>query len=139
MESERFYRGVFYSGSIWNFVASIPTMFLVNALPGMIGIEPPNHVIFIYFNLMTMFLFGCIQFTVARHLAEARPYIRILVWSKFLTIAIFLGALAFLPMAQGLTEFFVPGMILDLLFGLLFLRYLFYSAKRLGVDPPASA
>jgi len=139
MESEGFYRGVFYSGSLWNFVASVPTMFLVNALPGIIGIDPPNHVIFIYFNLMTMFLFGCIQFTVARHLDEARPYIKILVWSKLLTVAVFLGALAYLPMESGLTEFFIPGMILDLLFGLLFLRYLFYSAKRLGFEPPASA
>ncbi|MEX2116657.1 MAG: hypothetical protein WEB37_07210 [Bacteroidota bacterium] len=139
MESERFYRGVFYSGSIWNFIASVPTMFLVNALPDLIGIEPPNHVIFIYFSLMTMFLFGCIQFTIARHLIEARPYIRILVWSKLLTVAIFIGALAFLPMASGLTEFLFPGMIIDLLFGLLFLRYLFYSAKRLGFEPPSSA
>lgn len=139
MESERFYRGVFYSGSIWNFVASVPTMFLVNALPGLIGIDPPNHVIFIYFNLMTMFLFGCIQFTVARHLAESRPFVKILVWSKFLTVSVFLGALAFLPMAQGLTEFFTPGMVIDLVFGILFLRYLFYSGKRLEFGPPASA
>ncbi|MEX1138107.1 MAG: hypothetical protein WEB33_11490 [Bacteroidota bacterium] len=139
MESERLYRYVFYSGGIWNFIASVPTMFLVNALPGFIGIDPPNHVIFIYFNLMTMFLFGCIQFIVARHLAESRPFIKILVWSKFLTVAVFLGALAFLPMAPGLTEFLIPGMILDLVFGLLFLRYLFFSAKSLEFGPPASA
>ncbi len=139
MESERFYRGVFYSGSLWNFVASVPTMFLVDALPDFIGIDPPNHSIFIYFNLMTMFLFGCIQFTVARHLSEARPFVKILLWSKFLTVAVFLGSLVLLPMAAGLIEFFIPGMVIDSVFGILFLRYLFFSAKRLEFGPPASA
>lgn len=129
MENEGFYKKVFFVGSAWNFLASVPTFFLVGLLPGMIGIEDPKYPIFIYFNLMTMFLFGCVQFTVGRNLATARPYVKILVWSKLLTVLIFLGGLALLSMPVGLVNFFAPGMVLDLILGLLFWRYLMFSAK----------
>ena len=129
MESERFYRGVFYAGSAWNFVASVPTFFLVGSLPGMIEIDPPNFPIFIYFNLMTMFLFGCIQFTVGRNLPGARPFVKILIWSKILTVLIFIAGLILLSMPSGLISFLAPGIVLDLIFGLFFWRYLSIASK----------
>lgn len=130
MESERFYRGVFYAGSGWNFLTSIPTMFLVGTLPAMIQIEAPRYPLFIYFNLMTMFMFGCVQFAVARHLSVARPFVKILVWSKMLTVLTFVAAIVFLAMPANLTRFLAPGMFADLVFGALFWRYLVFSAKE---------
>lgn len=129
MESERMYRAVFYAGSGWNFLASIPTLFLVGSLPGLIDIEAPNYPIFVYFNLMTMSMYGCVQFVVARNLSTARPYIKILVWAKLLTVAFFLFGLLFLSMPQNLSGFLGPGIFLDLLFGLLFWRYLVFSSR----------
>ncbi len=132
MESERFYRGVFYAGSGWNFLASIPTAFLVGTLPAMIQIEAPHYPVFIYLNLMTVFIFGCMQFAVAKHLSVARPFVKILVWSKLLTVFIFVAAILFLAMPANLTQFLAPGIILDLVFGALYWRYLVFSAKQDG-------
>lgn len=129
MESEQFYRRVFYAGSGWNFLASIPTAFLVSTLPAAIQIEVPRYPIFIYFNLMTVCMFGCVQFAVARHLSAARPFVKILVWSKMLTVLIFVAAIVFLAMPTSLTGFLAPGMFVDLVFGALFWRYLVFSAK----------
>ncbi|HWP81441.1 MAG TPA: hypothetical protein VNN76_02185 [Bacteroidota bacterium] len=120
MDTERFYRAVYYAGSGWNFLASVPTFFLVGILPAMLQIDPPLYPIFIYFNLMTMFLFGCIQFTVARNLSTSRPYVKILIWSKLLTVGIFMGGFFLLSIPRGLIEFLAPGMFLDLIFGILF-------------------
>jgi hypothetical protein len=131
MERERFYRAVYYAGSGWNFIASVPTFFLVSVLPAMLQIQEPLYPIFIYFNLMTMFLFGCIQFTVARNLLSSRPFVKILIWSKVLTVLIFVGGLLFLSIPRGLVEFLAPGIFLDLIFGILFWR-------SLGIIPTAA-
>lgn len=127
MESSLLYQRVFYAGAIWNWAASIPIFFLVQSLPGMLHIEDPRYPIFIYFNLMTVMLFGCVQFTVARNIATTRPFIKILVWSKILTVIVFVGALFLLSTPRGLVEFIGPGMAVDLVFGLLFWRYLWFS------------
>ncbi len=129
MESERIYRGIFYAGGGWNFLASIPTIFLVGTLPGLIDIEAPNYPIFVYFNLMTMSMYGCVQIAVARNLATSRPYIKILVWAKLLTVFFFVFGLLFLSMPPNLSGFLGPGIFLDLIFGLLFWRYLVFSSK----------
>lgn len=130
MESERLYRGVFYAGSVWNFVASVPTLFLVGSLPSIIGIDPPNYPIFIYFNLMTMSMFGLVQFAVARNLASSRPYVKILIAAKFLTVLFFVFGLIYLNMPSNLTGFLGPGIVLDLIFGILFWRYVAFSTKQ---------
>ncbi len=136
MESERLYRGIFYAGSAWNFLASIPTLFLVGSLPSIIGIEAPNYPIFIYFNLMTMSMYGLVQFAVARNLGTSRPYIKILVAAKLLTVLFFVLGLLFLEMPSGLTGFLGPGIVLDLIFGILFWRYLAFSAKPEVAEQP---
>jgi len=138
METERFYRIVLYVGAGWNFLVSVPTFFLVNSLPSMIDIEPPKYPIFIYFNLMTVFLFAWIHLLAARSPFESRPLMTILAWSKLLTVIIFAGALLFLSMPAGLIEFFLPGMIIDLILGLLFIRCIVISGRTLAVAPPAS-
>lgn len=132
MENERFYRGVFYAGSGWNFLASIPTAFLIGTLPAAIQIEVPHYPIFIYFNLMTVFMFGCMQFAVARHLSVSRPFVKILVWSKMLAVLIFIAAIVFLVMPTNLTGFLAPGIFVDLVFGALFWRYLVFSANKMA-------
>jgi len=129
MESVRFYRWVFYAGGVWNFLASVPTLFLVGSLPEMIQIDAPLYPIFIYFNLMTMMMYGFIQFAVARHMDTARPFVKILVWAKMLTVAVFVACIFLLPTPRGLIDFLAPGIALDLVFGSLFWRYLAFSAK----------
>ena len=130
MESERLYRGIFYAGSAWNFLASVPTLFLVGSLPTIIGIDAPNYPIFVYFNLMTVSMYGLVQFAVARNLATARPYVKILVAAKLLTVLFFVFGVAFLKMPGELTGFLGPGIFLDLVFGILFWRYLAFSARQ---------
>jgi len=134
MESERLYRGVFFAGSAWNFIASIPTMFLVGFLPSMIQIEAPRYPIFIYFNLMTMSMYGCIQFVVAKNLNSSRSFVKILFWAKTLTVLTFVAGVVFLDMPPSLISFLAPGIVLDLIFAALFWRYLVFS-RAVKVQP----
>jgi hypothetical protein len=135
MESEKLYRRIFYAGCGWNVLVSVPMVFLVESLPDMLHIDAPRYPVFIYFNLMTVFLFGCLQFTVAQHLETARPYVKILAWSKILLVLVFLAAVFLLAMPEALAEFLAPGMAVDLVFGLLFWRYLRFSARKTAVPP----
>ena len=130
MESERLYRGIFYGGGGWNLLASIPTAFLISTLPSMLQIEAPRYPVFIYFNLMTMVLFAFVHFTVARNLGTARPYVKILVWSKMLTVVVFVAGIIFMRMPAALIEFLAPAISIDLILGAIFWRYLVFSAKQ---------
>ena len=58
MENDKFYKILFYTGSGWNFTMATSLFFLIESLPEMINIEPPKHTLFIYFNLMSIFIFG---------------------------------------------------------------------------------
>ncbi len=126
-ETQVLYRRILRVGGVWNLVASLPLVILVPFLPDMLGIEPPVHPIFIYFNLMTVMMFGFIHFYVASHLDSMRGMMKILMWSKLLTGVVFVAALLFESVPRPLAEFIGPGMAIDVAFGLIYLRYLFYS------------
>ncbi|HEX9615316.1 MAG TPA: hypothetical protein VGA55_07400 [Bacteroidota bacterium] len=138
MKTERFFRFIFYTGAAWNFLVSVPLVFLVPFLPSTIQIDPPRYPLFIYFNLMTVFLFAWIHLIVARSPLESRSLVTVLLWSKFLTVLVFAASLLFLPMPAGLVEFFLPGMIIDFIFGLLFVWCLIVSGRVLVVAPQSS-
>lgn len=138
MKSERSFRMVFYAGAGWNFLVSAPLFFLIPSLPSIIQIEPPRYPIFIYFNLMTVFLFAWIHLIVARSPFESKSLVLVLAWSKFLTVIIFAAALLFLSMPPGLVEFLLPGMIIDFILGLLFVWCLVVSGRTRAVAPESS-
>ena len=127
MENDKLYKILFFVGSGWNFVVAISLFLLIGSLPTMINIEIPKHTLFIYFNLMSIFIFGCMQFTVARNLHENRNMVIILMWAKFTMIGVFIYALIFDAPVKELTLFLLPGMVIDFIFGLLFWRFLVYS------------
>ncbi len=130
MERERFYRGVFIAGGTWNLLVAVPTFFLVHRLASMFGLEEPRYPIFIYFNLMTVAMFGFVAFYVARNLATSRGLVKILVYSKLLTFAIFGAAYFALKMPDALINLIGPGMFVDLALGMLYWRYLVLSAPK---------
>jgi len=129
MENEKFYKTVFYVGSGWNFAMAISLFLLIDSLPEMINMDPPKHTLFIYFNLMSIFIFGCMQFTVARNLHENRSMVKILMWAKITMMVVYFYAVLFDAPVKELTSFLLPGMIIDLIFGLLFWRFLVFSRK----------
>jgi hypothetical protein len=114
MERSQLHRRIFIAGGIWNLAMGIPIALLVPWLPGIVKIAPPLYPIFIYFNLMTVTMFGFVALTVARNLATMRPMMLILAWSKFLTAGVFVGAVLWLSMPRELTEFLAGGMAVDL-------------------------
>ena len=130
MENDKFYKTVFYIGCIWNFAVSVMLFILVGSLPEMLKIQPPNHSLFIYFNLYTIFVFGMMQFMVARDMRNSRNMVFILMWAKFIMLAVFVYVLIIDTPAKELTEFLAPGMVIDLIFGLLFWRFLIYGKKQ---------
>ncbi|MCU0453027.1 MAG: hypothetical protein MUE68_05170 [Bacteroidetes bacterium] len=116
------HRRILLAGGIWNLAMGIPITLLVPWLPALLKIEEPRFPIFIYFNLMTVTMFGFVALTMARHLAAMRPLLPVLVWSKVLTFGVFIAAVLWLPMPRELTEFLAGGMVVDLILGLLYWR-----------------
>ena len=130
MESDKLYKILFTIGSGWNFVMSVAVFFLVGSLPGIIGIEPPRYPIFIYFNLMSIFFFGCIQWIIARDLHGRRSFIKMLVWAKLAMAAVlFFSVLRDAP-SKELVGFLAPGVVVDVIFGLIFWRFLVFSGRK---------
>ena len=130
MESDKFYRFVFYAGSVWNFSVSIGMFALVGSLPSMLRIEPPHYPLFIYLNLMSVFFFGCFQWIVARNLFGHRSVVTLLMWAKFIMGGVFLYSLIFEAPPKELMGFLAPGIVVDFVFGLIFLRFLIYSRGK---------
>jgi hypothetical protein len=131
MENDKLYKILFYIGSGWNFAVAISLFVLIGSLPTIVQIEPPKYNLFIYFNLMTIFIFGCMQWTVAKDLFKNRNMVVILMWAKFALIIIFVYALIFDTPVKELSVFLAPGMVIDLLFGLIFWRFLIYSRAQI--------
>lgn len=129
METLKLYKIVFLVGSGWNFVTSVVIFFLIGSLPALIGIAQPNYPVFIYFNLMSVFFFGCIQWTIATHLDNSRSFVKILVWSKLVMGAVFTYAMIIGPFSKELFSFLVPGMVIDVVFGLIYWRFLVFSRR----------
>ena len=113
METERLYKVLFYVGSGWNFVISITLFLLVSSLPSIIGIEPPRYPLFIYFDLMSIFFFGCIQWIIARNLYAHRSFVKMLVWAKLAMGAVLLYSIFLDAPPKALTGFLAPGVVLD--------------------------
>ena len=132
MESDKLYKILFYAGSGWNFVMSIGVFFFIGSLPSMIGIEPPRYPIFIYFNLMSVFFFGCIQWIIASDLHGHRSFVKMLVWAKLAMAAVLLYSILRDAPAKELVGFLAPGVAVDVLFGLVFWRFLVFSGRKVA-------
>jgi len=130
METDKLYRGLFYFGSAWNFGLSAALFVLTGSLPSIIGIEPPRYPIFIYFNLTSIFFFGCMQWLIARDLHGHRSFVKMLMWAKLAMGLVFVYSMVHDPMAKQLIGFLAPGIAVDVLFGLSFWRFLFFSRAK---------
>jgi hypothetical protein len=133
MESDKLYKILFTIGSGWNFVMSIAMFLLIGSLPAMIGIESPRYPIFIQFNLLSIFFFGCIQWTIAHDLYGHRSFVKILVWAKLAMGVVFVYAILHDAPAKQLVGFLAPGMVIDVIFGLIFWRFLVFSGRKVAV------
>jgi ABC-type enterochelin transport system permease subunit len=133
METDRLYKLLFYIGSGWNFAISTTLFILAGSLPSIIGIEPPRYPIFIHFNLMSVFFFGCIQWTIARDIRGHRSFVKVLVWAKLGMGAVFLYSILLAAPVRELIVFLAPGVVLDVIFGLIFWRFLIFSRTKVAV------
>lgn len=133
METDKLYRAMFYVGAGWNFLIAGALFVLTGSLPSIIGIEPPRYPIFIHFNLTSIFFFGIMQVIIARHLYDHRHFVKMLMWAKLAMGAVLLYSILVDAPAKELVGFLAPGIAIDVLFGILFWRFLVFSrAKVLG-------
>ena len=130
MESERNYRIMFYVGSAWNFIMSTSLLISTPTLHEQVGIPAPLYPMFIYFNIMSIFFFGCMQWMVARNLWNSRPLVKLLMWAKFGMGIVFVYSIFVSAPPRELVMFLLPGMSVDVLFGMLFWRFLAYSRGK---------
>jgi hypothetical protein len=133
METDRLYRLLFYVGSGWNFAIATTLFLLTGSLPSIIGIEPPRYPIFIHFNLTSIFFFGCIQWIIARDLRGHRSFVKLLVCAKLAMGAVLLYSVLLDAPAKALVGFLAPGVALDVIFGLIFWRFLIFSRTKVAV------
>ena len=133
MESDKLYKLLFYIGSGWNFVISITLFVLTGSLPSIIGIEPPRYQIFIHFNLMSIFFFGYIQWIIARNLYGHRSFVKMLVWAKLAMGAVLLYSILLGTSPKALIGFLAPGTVVDVIFGLIYWRFLVLSVKKASI------
>lgn len=132
MESDKLYKAAFYVGAGWNYAMSVGVFFFIGSLPSMIGIEPPLYPIFIYFNLMSVFFFGCMQWIIARDLRGHRSFVKMLVWAKLAMAAVLVYSILRDAPSKELIGFLAPGVVVDVLFGLVFWRFLVFSGRRVA-------
>lgn len=130
MESDKLYRIVFYAGAAWNFAIATALFAMTGSLPTLLNIEPPRYPLFIHFNLMSIFFFGCMQWVIARNLHGHRSFVKVLMWAKLAMGAVFVYSILFDKPPVALVSFLAPGMVVDVLFGLIFWRFLVYSRAR---------
>jgi hypothetical protein len=134
MESEKLYKILFYIGSVWNFAASVGMFLVIRSLPSIIGIAQPLYPMFIYFDLMSIFFFGCIQWIIARNLYGHLSFVKMLVWAKLAMGAVFIYSILLdTPPPKELTGFLAPGIVVDVIFGLIYWRFLVFSRKKIAV------
>ena len=132
MESDKLYKTVFLAGAGWNFAIAIGLFVMLGPLPTMIHIDPPRYPMFVDFNLMSIFFFGIIQLIIARNLYSHRSIVTMLMWAKFALVFMFCYSIVVDSPPKELTSFLAPGMVIDLLFGLIFWRFLVFSRQRLA-------
>jgi ABC-type enterochelin transport system permease subunit len=132
METDKLYKALFYLGGGWNFLIATALFVLTGSLPSLIGIEPPRYPIFIYFNLTSIFFFGIMQIMIARHLHEHRDFVKMLMCAKLAMGAVLLYAILVDAPPKELVSFLAPGIVLDVIFGLLFWRFLVFSRARVS-------
>jgi len=131
METEKLYKALFYIGGGWNFLIAASLFVLTSSLPSIIHIAPPRYPIFIHFNLISIFFFGIIQVIIARDLRGHRSFVKMLMWAKLTMGAVFLYSILVDAPAKELIGFLAPGIALDVLFGLLFWRFLVFSRTKI--------
>jgi hypothetical protein len=132
METDKLYRVLFYVGSGWNFAIAVTLFVLTGSLPSIIGIEPPRYPIFIHFNLTSIFFFGCIQWIIARDIHAHRSFVKMLAWAKLAMGAVLLYSMIVDAPMKALIAFLAPGVVLDVIFGLIFWRFLIFSRAKVA-------
>jgi len=132
MESLKNYTKVFYVGSAWNFIIAASLFVMTPTLHKEVGIAPPLYPMFIYFNIMSIFFFGCMQWMVARNIGGSRPIAKLLMWAKFGMVVLFGYSIYMSAPPQELVMFLLPGMVIDTLFGFIFWRFLVFSRAKLA-------
>ncbi len=133
METDKLYKALFYIGAGWNFLIATALFVLTGSLPSIIGIEPPRYPIFIHFNLTSIFFFGIMQLIIARHLHAHRSFVKMLMYAKLAMGAVLLYSIIVDAPAKELVGFLAPGIVLDVIFGLFFWRFLVFSRARVSV------
>jgi hypothetical protein len=132
METNKLYKILFYVGAGWNFSIAAALFILTGSLPSLIGIEAPRYPLFIHFNLTSIFFFGIMQVMIARDLYGHRSFVKMLMWAKLAMGAVLLYSIIVDAPPKELVGFLAPGIVLDVLFGLAFWRFLVFSRARVA-------
>jgi len=130
MNREKYYRLMFLSGAIWNWLIAIVfillTLFLLPEAASLVGISMPPSLLFMHGFLVFAFIIGVGLFIISRDISKNHGIAQMCVFEKFSIFTLFL---IYFIIGDFNIILFLP-VIVDLIYGILFLEFLFnYNRK----------
>jgi hypothetical protein len=120
-KSEKFYQRMFRTAALFNIVIAILlALFQKNILPWL-GMEPVANEVFLQLFLGLVFVFGIGYYQISKNSEKNRNIIWLGFWGKLIVAVLLFSHAALGNISWGLASFGLG----DLLFALLFLRFLF--------------
>ncbi|MFW9771299.1 MAG: hypothetical protein ACFFBY_09060 [Promethearchaeota archaeon] len=124
MDREKYYRYMFLSGALWNWVIGILfvllTLFFLPLAAHFLGISIPPSLLFMHGFLVFVVLIGIVLYIISKDITKNRGIVQICVIEKF---SLFILFLIYFIMGDFNIIFFIP-VIVDLIYGILFLEFL---------------
>ncbi|MFX0148178.1 MAG: hypothetical protein ACFE8E_10590 [Candidatus Hodarchaeota archaeon] len=129
MNREKYYRIMFLSGAIWNWLIAIVfillTLFLLPEAASLVGISIPPSLLFMHGFLVFAFIIGVGLFIISRDINNNRGIAQMCVVEKFSIFTLFL---IYFILGDFNIILFLP-VVVDLIYGILFLEFLINYKK----------
>ena len=124
--TERTYRIIFLIGALWNLLGSGLFFLFWRQAFTLFQLAPPNYLAFFQSWLALAFVFGIGYYYVYRDLYGNLNIVKLGIYGKTLFAVIFMYHVIF----SGFHPVFLSGAIIDVMFVILYVRFLAYARTR---------
>lgn len=124
MDRKKYYKYMFLSGALWNWLIAILfiflTLFFLPIAASLLGILIPPSLLFMHGFLIFIFLIGIGLYIVSKDITKNRGIVQLCLIEKF---SLFILFVIYFILGDFNILLFLP-VIIDLIYGLLFLEFL---------------
>jgi len=129
MRKEKYYRNLFLIGAIWNWSATTIFFFAYEPIFSLAGMEVPANPLFLRLFLSLAFVFGIGYYWVSRDIANNHAIVKLGIMGKLSVFVL----MTFYWIEGDVKLSLVPTGVVDLIFAILYLEFLFYFSS-MGKD-----